>query len=180
MVDKLTWDQNKISWYFEHEINKSIDNIILAMAKKDKEIIYVEAGPNFITEKVYSFLYNGDLLFSYDKTLGVIEWNHNGKVQKKAIGNLKQASYYPNEKRILVLINKKSQDIVIGLDIHGDVVFEIKSPAGYSMEYFTEINDSPVVVCEGDENHVDSFGRGRVNFFIDLTNAKLEKGNLAY
>lgn len=150
------------------------------MVKKDEEIVYVEAGTNFITEKVFSFLYNGDLLFSYDKTLGNIEWNHNGKVLKKAVENIKQASYYPNEKRILVLINRNHEDIIIGFDIHGDEVFEIKSPAGYSMEYLTDINHSPVVVCEGDENHVDSFGRGRVNFFIDLSNAKLEKGNLSY
>ncbi|MEH7505456.1 hypothetical protein V7152_26260 [Neobacillus drentensis] len=52
---------------------------------------------------------------------------------------------------------------------------EISEPNGYSMEYLTEIDQSPVVVCEGDENHVDNFGRGRMNFFINLKTEQLKK-----
>jgi hypothetical protein len=72
MVDKLYWDQNKISWYFGHEIVKEINNIILATVRKDRKIIYIEAGTNFTSEQVYCFLYNGDLLFMYDKISGIV------------------------------------------------------------------------------------------------------------
>ena len=93
MVEKLNWDQNEISWYFGHDIVKGINNIILASVKKDRKIIYIEAGTNFITEQVYCFLYNGDLLFMYDKISGIVEWNANGAIRKKKVDNIKQVSY---------------------------------------------------------------------------------------
>lgn len=55
MVDKLNWDQNKISWYFGHEIVKRINNIILASVKKDRMIIYIEAGLTLSPNKCIAF-----------------------------------------------------------------------------------------------------------------------------
>ncbi|MBT2719732.1 MULTISPECIES: hypothetical protein [unclassified Bacillus (in: firmicutes)] len=180
MVDKLNWDQNEISWYFGHDIVKRINNIILASVKKDRKIIFIEAGTNFITEQVYYFLYNGDSFFMYDKISGIVEWNANGALTKKKVDNIKQVSYYPDEQRILILKMNDYGSSILGLDLMEDLVFEISEPKGYRMEYLSEINQAPVVVCEGDENHVDTFGRGRMNFFINLKTAQLKKGNLAY
>lgn len=179
-IEGLVWDSNSIRWINKREINKQINDIYFASINDELECICVEAGKNFILDEVYYFLADGDLLFTYNKTNNRVEWSYKGCLYKKQFLKIRQAQIYLKQKVVLVIEEQNNKDRIIGYNLEGVKVFCSFASDGYSMEYLSEINYAPVVVCSGDENHVDKYGRNRVNFIIDEKTGIMSKANLAY
>lgn len=177
MIENLLVNSNEVTWSFGNKIIKiELDNVFYASSDEENEYISIECGTNFIKDSVYFYDFNGELQFSYILSLGVLNWNTSNVEKSLEIKNLKDVGYFPQKQRVFVLAG----DCVQGYDLLGEFLYNIKSPNGYKMIYFGEYKDSLFVVCDGDKNHEDKFGRFRVNFIIDKDSGNLTKGELAY
>lgn len=180
MVENLSVNSNDISWDSNNKnILIKVDNAFFASEDKKNEYIYIESGKNFIKDRVCYYDFNGNLDFLYDLKSGVIEWTYNDEKRKLVLNNLKEVGYYPKKNRILVLFSDEAPKAQ-GYNLSGEYLYHIDAPTGYGMVYFGESDDSLLVVCDGDKQNEDKFGRFRVNFKIDIINGNLTKGNLAY
>ena len=95
------------------------------------------------------------------------------------IENLIQVGYFSNKQLLLIMYGSNEREVV-GLDIEGNFLYNIDSPIGYKMIYFQETSDNVLIVCDGDENHKDKYGRSRMNFELDILTGKLILKGLAY
>ncbi|MDY0406299.1 hypothetical protein P5G51_013670 [Virgibacillus sp. 179-BFC.A HS] len=114
----------------------------------------------------------------YDLKLGLIRWNEKGRSQELTIKDLIQVGYFPRKRTILIMRNTSKRE-VIGLDLEGNFLYDVHPPKGYVMIYFQEFADYLSIVCDGDKNHEDKFGRNRINFKLDTIDGSLKKENLA-
>lgn len=180
MVNDIKIISNKVFWIFGNErITIEIEDAFFISERKEMQLIEIEAGKNFIRNRVFYFNFAGELVLYYDLKLGTIEWTFQGNVKKITVKNVKQVGFFPQEQRIFIICSCGKQEL-LGYDIEGKNLFKVDNPSEFEMLYFAELRDNIMVVCEGNKNQEDQYGRFRYNFYMDINTGKLTKGGLAY
>lgn len=180
MISNITYTQNQISWVFnEKQYSKEIENIIFANANTNNEVIKVEVGKNFQSCEFYTFDGVGNMIEYHNLKTGDIKFvNKDNEKTHINIEELIAVGFYL-EKGLIAILHKFEENEIMLLNINGKKIFESISPEGFKMKYFQEFPEYITVVGEGDEKHLDQFGRGLFNFKIDLNEKKLVKIGLA-
>lgn len=180
MVESLRIDSGKVSWIYNlKDINIEIEDAFFVSKSDETELITINSGKDFIGKKIYYYDYNGNLILSYDLELGTIVWVYQGLRKNLNISNLKDVGFFPQKQRILVLCQYEKQELH-GYNLDGQLLFSVNDPPEFEMRYFVQIDDQIAVVCDGNQNQQDEYGRFRFHFLIDLDNGRLTKGTLAY
>ncbi len=180
MFNGLKICSGHVKWQFEEkEIDITIEKAYFSSKDRTANLIRIEAGESFNTEKVYYYTYEGELLALYDLVCGIIKWKNQDKEIIITIEKLKQVGYFPNEHRIMVLCGDKQQELR-GYSIEGKQLFSKIFLENFKMLYFTKINDAIAVVCDCDEKEADEYGRFRYNYIVNVNTGELEKYGLAY
>lgn len=179
MVESLRIYSGKVSWIYNlKEISIEIEDAFFVSKSDETELITINAGKDFISKKIYYYDYNGNFILSYDLELGIITWVYQG-LKNLNINNLKHVGFYPQNQRIFILCQNEKQELH-GYNLDGKLLFSVNDPPGFEMRYFVQIDDQIAVVCDGDQNQQDGYGRFRFHFLIDIDNGRLTKGTLAY
>lgn len=179
-MENLIYSSELISWTFnEEKIEIKLNNVFFASYNEESKLVYAEVGKNFIKTSVHYFELDGTCRMIYNLETGEIKWLHQGISKFLKFDELVQVGYFPFKNLLLVMLNKLRKD-VIALDLDGEFLYEVEKPLGYEILYFQEFPSYIAVVCEGDKNHEDQYGRSRFNFKLHLTTGILEKEDLAY
>lgn len=178
MIADLQWTEHQVNWQYDNKkIEINVEAVFFATIVKDGNLICIQSGKNYIEEKIYFYNYDGEFVLSYDLEEKIINWIYLNKKAICSVPGLNQAMYNKDTEHILILYDNK---VVRTMASNGEVLCENNAPNGYICKYLSWIEGKPVVVCDGDENHQDKFGRFRVNFYINEKNMTSEKGNIAY
>ena len=157
---RFKYTDQSVKWENNGEtIEIHIENIIFADFDKDKNVIFIGVGKNFIASDFYYYSIDGVLILQYHESTDIISWGYNKKHEIE-IPNKESVSFYPNQK----------------------LIYQVKSPEGYTMVYVTDVlSDQIKVVCDVviEENR-DSYGRDCFHFLLDLDTGKWTKLGLAY
>lgn len=90
---------NIVKWeYNEKSVEIKIDNVIWSRFRKDKDMIFIKTGKNFIANAYYYYALSGEPLMKYDLETGEVTWYHNGEHQlalpyTETVGFLSRASF---------------------------------------------------------------------------------------
>lgn len=180
MVKDIKIVSNKVFWIFGNErITIEIEDAFFVSERKEIQLIEIEAGKNFIRNRVFYFNFAGELVLYYDLDLGSVEWSFQGNTKKITAKNVKQVGFFPQERRIFIICSCGKQEL-LGYDIEGKNLFKVDNPSEFEMLYFAKLRDNIMVVCDGNKNQEDQYGRFRYNFYMDINTGKLTKGGLAY
>ena len=180
MIENLMVTSGSVNWNFNNkEISIEIENAFFASEIKETNLIKIDCGKNFIESKVYYYNFEGNLELSYNLYTFTIEWFFRDVKKRLVIANINQVEFFLQYKRFFVLSGSEEQKIY-GYRIDGKQLFEVNAPEGFKMLYFTRIKEQVVIVCDGDKEQKDAFGRYRYNFFLNIDSGKLTKGDLAY
>lgn len=180
MIENLNVSSGCVTWKSnERTIILNVKDAFFATEDEKLELIQVESGKNFLATKVYYYSYDGNLELYYDLNLSVVNWIYQGKQKNLFINQLKQVIFLPQKQKIFILSDGEKQELY-GYNLIGDYLFKVNQPVGFKMQYFACSKDQISIVCDGDKNHEDQYGRSRYNFLLDVNNGNLSKGNLAY
>lgn len=180
MIKDIKIESNKVLWTFENRtITLELEDVFWASERKETHFIEIETGKNFKQKKVYFFNYAGEQILYYDLDAGTVEWSLQENRKKITVENMNQVGFFPQEKRIFIISSCGNQEL-LGYDTNGNYLFKVKNPSGFKMLYFSILRHDIIVVCDGEENQEDKYGRFRYNFFIDINTGKLTKGGVAY
>lgn len=180
MVENLKVISGNINWDFNNRnINLIIEDAFFASQNEELKMIKIDAGKNFIEKKVFYYDYNGNLELYYDLELGMIEWIFQGVKHNLIVNNMEQVGFFPQKQRILILCSCEKQELQ-GYSMMGELLFKVSNPSGFKMRYFAKMKDEIAVVCDGNKNYEDEYGRFRYNFRLNINNGNLIKGELAY
>lgn len=182
MIENLHASSGCVTWKSNgRNIILNVDDAFFATENEKLELIEVESGKNFIATKVYYYSYDGSLVLYYDLNLNIVNWTYQGKHKNLFINQLKQVIFLPQKQKIFILSDGDGErQELYGYNVIGDCLFKVNQPVGFKMQYFACSKDQISIVCDGDKNHEDQYGRSRYNFLLDVNNGNLSKGNLAY
>ena len=183
---RVKYTDQSVKWENNGEtIEIHIENIIFADFDKDKNVIFIGVGKNFIASDFYYYSIDGLLILQYHESTDIISWSYNKKHEIE-LPNKESVSFSPNQKLILVIYRISSEQTSVTemkiLDLYGNLIYQAKSPEGYTMVYVTDVLSNQIkVVCDAviEENR-DSYGRDCFNFLLDLDTGKWTKPGLAY
>lgn len=170
---------DRITWEFQGDIIElDIKGAFFVTTDSTENYVYIEAGKDFESDRIYYFEPDGQLNFLFDERQGEISWKF--KDIKKSIHDIGEINvgYYPEKERILIL--NTSDALIKGYNLEGELLFSVAEPRGYKMQYSSEIGERLVIVCDKEDGAEDQYGRFRVNFYLDYFSGELEKGNIAY
>ena len=177
---------NIVKWeYNEKSVEIKIDNVIWSRFRKDKDMIFIKTGKNFIANAYYYYSLSGEPLMKYDLETGEVTWYHNGEHQL-ALPYTETVGFYPEHHLLLIIYRTAEERNAITamkiFDLDGNLLYSFTSPEGYTMMYVTEIDEKYAkVVCDATiEENVDPYGRDRFNFTLDLQTGQWDKVGLAY
>ncbi len=145
----------------------------------------VYSGENLINKIIFYFSLEGKLLGQQNVEEGSLEWHYKGQHQ---IGfhHLHHLRFSPKYQRIFSIFRSSSNlDEPSELEIYnleGEKIYEIESPAGFTMLYISEISKEKLrIACEAlKENCFDKSGRRNFYFNLDLETRKWVKDGVAY
>lgn len=183
---RVKYTDKSVKWENNGEaIEIHIENIIFADFDKDKNVIFIGVGKNFTASDFYYYSIDGALIFQYYDSTDIISWGYNQKYEIE-IPYKETVSFYPNQKLILVIYRISSKQTSVTeikiFDLYGNLIYQAKSPEGYTMAYVTDVlNNQIKLVCDAviEENR-DSYGRDRFHFLLNLDTGKWTKLGLAY
>lgn len=181
MTINIDFNDSTVEWYYNgNPIFIKLGNIIIASLDELNNLVLVQTGDDFIVEREYIYNLNGDLLMFNDKKIGLVEWSSSkDKKELLKVDNLIQVGYYPAMNLVLIMYLANNKEIM-ALNLNGEYLYEIKEPANYKMMYLQQFRNYISVVCDGDSNYRDDFGRGRINFKLDIQTGTLIKEGLSY
>jgi hypothetical protein len=180
MIENLSVVNGCVKWKYKgRNVILEIENAFFAKERKESHLIKVDSGIGFIENKVYYYTYDGNLELYYDLESGVVEWIYEGLRKNLVVDNMIQAVYFPQKCRMFILCDGNEQELY-GYTLAGECLFKVKQPIGFKMVYCTRAEDQIWVVCDGDKENEDQYGRSRYNFLLDTDNGCLSKLSLAY
>lgn len=180
MIANLEILSDSVSWIFDKkEIIIFAADVFFAAENKELNLVTIYTGKNFIEKKVLFYNFDGSLGLCYDLESSTIDWGVGGNSRHLCVKYMKQVGFFPQKERIFIVTGYNEQELH-GYTLDGRRLFVANSPSGFEMKYFTIVNDRVTVVCDGNKENEDKYGRFRYNFYIDINNGKLTKGNIAY
>lgn len=181
MIENLKYTTDFAEWSSESgPVRIELEDIKFVYQDKHSESIFVSTGKKLPDAKRYYFSETGVFQYMDDIEQGQVIWSTEKGNQSLCIEGLIDAGFFPHKNIILFLYQTPKWQELLVLNRNGEYLFELYDPPGYTMKYFSEFSDYISVVCDGDENHVDKFGRNRFHFELDLELQRLYKKGLAY
>lgn len=183
---KIDYSEQMLTWYWDStDIKIELPDIIHVEYNKDENMVLVYSGENFITQTIVYYSLEGKLLGQQNVSEETLEWNYNGQHQ---IGfrHLYHLRFNPKNQRIFSIFRSSNNlDEPSKLEIYnleGEKIYEIESPAGFTMLYISEISKEKLrIACEAlKENCFDKSGRRNFYFNLDLETRKWVKDGVAY
>jgi hypothetical protein len=169
--DNLTWVNNS-----GIKISIQLNFIILYRYDPLNEIILVEIGENFITEKWLGYLEDGTLFYEFKSREHLI-WNIAEGKKYYSDKNLWQVIYSRSDNNFVLLTKKIENESLTVLSMSGDIICRIDSESNKRFSYLTLTKEAIIIVILGEE---DKFGRFSCNYQLDLVNCAILKMGLAY
>ncbi|WP_339158198.1 hypothetical protein MKX50_01365 [Paenibacillus sp. FSL W8-0186] len=183
-IDNFKWDDQdrSVSWLYNGKhITKKYDNAYFASLNNEKQYVVVEAGQNYSPDLIFYLSFEGKQIFNLDKVNDKISWQLQDHLIQVNCKNILNAQIYP-EQGVAIVISKENQfeKVLKGYAMDGTLLFVKHPPQGFDFSYLSTLKNQPSVVCEGDEDHTDVYGRSGWSFIIDTKTGDMTKGNLAY
>ena len=66
------------------------------------------------------------------------------------------------------------------VDLKNEFLHEVNKPKGFQLAYFEETKNNILIVCNGDTENTDKFGRDQKNFILDISTGELQENGIAY
>ena len=183
-IENFFWDKvnHSVSWsYNGKDIKENYENMFFATADLEKEYIFIEAGQNYSQDQIYYISFDGKLIFSFDKVVDKISWQHKNQlieISKKNIVNAQM--YFNNDIIMAIIVNSQNDKKIVGYTLDGSVLFQKEPPIGYQFMRLSMSKNIPTVVCDGGDANADAYGRSEFHFKIDTKTGDMIKGSLAY
>ncbi|NLI59358.1 MAG: hypothetical protein GX387_12750 [Clostridium sp.] len=172
----VEYNDSEVTWnYNGRNIKYSKEGI--EFASEDNNLIYIEVYHDGIYEYQY-VNFEGKLLFSYcidTETVTIFEPDH--RIIK--IPSMQDLSL-SNNQSFFVLVGEGNDSRLREYNFQGEMVKEYLPPTGYSFYRIVEINPVIEVVCQGNEQFKDKFGRNDWNFTLDAETGEWKRSSLAY
>lgn len=176
MIEDLNWTENLINWrYKEKKVQIDVEKTFLATIVKNQNFVCIKSGSNFVEEKVYFYSFEGSLILFYSIPEEKVEWTYKDEKMICSVPGLNQAMYLNSTGHIYILFNNKTVRVI---ERCSETICECNALESYVCQYLSQIDDKPVVVCDGECK--DTYGRFRMNFCINEELKVLEKGGNAY
>lgn len=182
----IEYTPDKATWLYQGQtINVDLKDIIWGSYRRNQNLVVLEIGEGFKTNEYHYYTVDGEFLASYNQKTGKVIWHYQGE-HSLEYPSTKNIGFYPKNNLILLIYKKtEGNESVVAMkifDLDGNLLQSLDSPEGYSILYVNAIEgQSARIVCEAAiEENVDSYGRDRFNFTLDLQNGEWSKGNLAY
>ncbi|WP_010050380.1 hypothetical protein [Carnobacterium maltaromaticum] len=180
MLNGFCFDSNKVEWFInEKKVEKKLDNIIFCSIDKINNQVFVQTGNDFVTENVYYFDFLGNLSLEFHKKNGKIQWNYNNKMYEENVTNLENVGFYLS-KGIILIMYKANENEAFFVDLKNEFLHEVNKPKGFQLAYFEETKNNILIVCNGDAENTDKFGRDQKNFILDISTGELQENGIAY
>lgn len=183
IVKDFIWNSNSVSWSNHEEmIELNLSNIQFATLDQQNKYVYVECGKDLSSKtQFYYFLFDGRRIFGYDKINGLISWLYNERLVEVECEDILTSKLEMKDAIILVISrDQQEKEKLTGFTLDGVLLFEKEPPKGYHFLYFSTVSNKPSVVCAGERDQADKFGRNDWHFKIDTKTGELLKSNLAY
>ncbi|GAB5082283.1 hypothetical protein Osc1_14560 [Hominimerdicola sp. 21CYCFAH17_S] len=164
MIKNLSCKNGIVSW---NDIKLKIKNAFLAT--ENKGIIQVKCGENYVEQEVQFYDEKGSMILKYNLITNTLLTTN----RQIVLAEIEQVMPYNN--KIVILCNKNK--IIV---LNGDEEQEIRPINGYIFNYLTFENGNLIVICNGDKNHMDKFGRLTRKFNLDDMNCCLIDKGIAY
>lgn len=164
MIKNLSCKNGIVSW---NDIKLKIKNAFLAI--ENKGIIQVKCGENYVENEVQFYDEKGFLILTCNLITNTILTTN----RQIILTEIEQIVI--NNNKIIVLCNKNK---IIVLTENKEQV--IHPTNGYIFNYLTFENNNLIVICNGDKNHMDKFGRITRKFILDDINCCLIDKGIGY
>lgn len=183
-VEDFKWDDVKqcVSWgYNGHHIINKYDNAYFASLNLENQYVIVEVGKNFTQDQLYYLSFNGKQIFLVDKVNDKVSWWLQDQLFEVNCEHILSAQIYFHE-GVVIVISMENQigKSLKGYKMDGTLLFVKHPPEGFDFNYLSTFNKQPSVICSGDKDSIDAYGRNSWNFIINTRTGEMIKGNLAY
>ncbi|CCO10748.1 hypothetical protein BN424_1251 [Carnobacterium maltaromaticum LMA28] len=95
------------------------------------------------------------------------------------VTNLENVGFYLS-KGIILIMYKANENEAFFVDLKNEFLHEVNKPKGFQLAYFEETKNNILIVCNGDAENTDKFGRDQKNFILDISTGELQENRIAY
>lgn len=183
-TDNFKWDDEKrsVSWQFNGKhITKRYDDAYFSSLNNEKQYVVVEAGQNYSQDRIFYLSFEGKEIFNIDMVNDMMSWQLQDELIQVNCKNIVSAQIYMEQDVVLVISKEnRVENVLKGYAMDGTLLFVKHPPQGFGFAYLSTIRNQPSVVCNGDKDNTDGYGRNSWNFIINTKTGDMTKGNLAY
>lgn len=177
------WEKtsNTIRWTYKKEKHeREIHHLLFAFHDIKNGFIRLETGEDFNTNEITLLRADSTLLFRYNLNEQQVSWLTSDSVTVECEGLTNAMIYLEHELVLMIYQNTENIMLLKGYNLNGNELFNINPPENFDFQYLEIRKNAPFVVCEGNEQEQDQFGRGTYRFSVDPTSGTLKKHNLSY
>jgi hypothetical protein len=175
---EIEYCDSEVTWCYGGKSMKYYTEGI-EFASEDNDLIYIEVYYNNVYEYQY-VSFEGKLILSYcvgTETVTIIDADQKKKVIKIPLIHDLSIS---NNQRFFVLAGKDVDSKLIEYTFQGEIVNEYFPPRGYLFYRLGQVKSEVNVVCQGNEETKDNFGRNDWNFTLNAETGEWRRQSLAY
>lgn len=148
-------------------------------SSEENGLIYIE----IYNEGEFEYYYvdkEGKFILSYsDEAEQLVLQNSNGVKKNILVPFIKEVAIDTN-KRIFVLVGNNEDSRIYEYTKDGEIIRQLMAPLSYIFYRFSQISDELQVICQGNEDKIDKYGRNDWKFKYNFINNEWEKVSLAY
>ena len=154
---------------------------VLVATKYGLNKVYIKRLNNDKSEVNEYYDLKGRLIYSYTRKSGKVICYDNAKIHDFIVDDLISIKYCEKYKRFVAQVGIKRANIrIIVLNNVGDILYGVKSPIHYTFYSLSENQSKIEIICQGNEEMADKFGRNDWHFSIDVLSGELIKKSLSY
>ncbi|HEP1844079.1 hypothetical protein [Streptococcus sp. A22] len=179
----ITRDGNVVSWnYGSTVVSIELANVYYARYFQQKGYVILKTRRTVTDISYFYYGIDGTLFLEYHLETSIIKWLYNLEFLTLEVSDLKNVEVNQEKRLLYIIYGEGDKKFLKVIDLEGNEKLVAKSPAGFEMKYFSDIENNGIkVVCEATtEENIDSFGRYQFNFLLDLETGQWEKLGLAY
>lgn len=182
MIKNFKFNKSVVEWQLENEFFSINSNqIYMAYIDSENSSIVINTGDNFICNQKFIYDFKGILLSISDFSNNTVSIFLKKEEKTLNFENLLDTGFFYSQNIILILseLNNKCKKVT-ALNLKGEYLYDILPPNGFEFYYFSQNNNSIYIVCNGDLQHSDRFGRNEYKFKLDPHTGNLSNQTLAY
>ena len=170
-----------VKWEQDGEIVEIEIADVLVAKEYGLDKVYIKRLNNDKSEVNEYYNLKGKLIYSYARKSGKVVCYDNAKLKDFIVADLISVKYCEKYKRFIAQVGiKRANSRMIVLNNVGDILYEVKSPMHYTFYSLSENGNEIEIICQGDEEMADKFGRNDWRFSIDVLTGELIKQSLSY